>query len=98
MLRKIFMPAVLLLLNSCDPKTNVEPTEPHITITDVTLPEGNGGFKAFEFTISLDHAYSKDVTVTVNTKEGTAKAGEDFTAISNQTISFAANETSKKIT
>ncbi|NBB23039.1 DUF11 domain-containing protein, partial [Runella sp. CRIBMP] len=63
----------------------------NVTISDVTLAEGNGGgTTTFGFTVTRN-----DVTtafdLTVNTLGGTAVSGTDFTAITNGTVSFAAN-------
>ena len=73
------------------------PVTPKISITDISLPEGNSGTSAFAFTISLSQATTKVVTVNYTTSEGSAKAVEDF-AQSSQTVTFQANETSKTIT
>lgn len=75
--------------------TPVAPT-PKITITDISLPEGNSGTTQFAFTISLSQATSKTVSVNYATAEGSAKANEDFIA-SAQTVTFQPNETSKTI-
>ena len=56
---------------------------PVVSINGVSLPEGNTGASAFEFTLSLSNAISQAVTVTYSTLEGSAKAGEDFTAVTN---------------
>jgi beta-glucanase (GH16 family) len=76
--------------------TNNEPP-PQLSINDVTLFEGNSSTTSFEFQVSLDKKAAKDVTLTWSIKEGTAKAGEDFTAASNQSITIPAGETQKKI-
>lgn len=50
------------------------------------------------FTIVLDQADpSEDVTVEVSTVEDTAEAGSDFTALSNQKITFKPGETTQTI-
>ena len=73
-----------------------QPT-PVASINGVSLPEGNSGSSSFEFTLSLSNAASKPVTVTYSTLEGTAKGGEDFTAATNQSVTFQPDETQKKI-
>ena len=69
-----------------------------LSVDEVTLFEGSSGTTPFEFTISMDKAFSQPVSVTYSTADGTAKAGEDYTAISNQTVTFQPGETSKKVT
>lgn len=87
----------LFILNSCKKgETNKVPT-PRISIGNVTLPEGNTGTTSFEFTAKLDNAGSQPVTCNYSVVEGTAKAGEDFVVVTNQTIVFQPNEVEKKI-
>ncbi|MEP6676573.1 MAG: Calx-beta domain-containing protein, partial [Ferruginibacter sp.] len=104
MIKQNYMQAALIIIlftfmNSCSKKgSSSAPTEavPQISISDVSKAEGNGGTTQFTFTVTLDKAYSKQVTVDCATAEGWAKTGEDFTALS-QTITFQPNETQKNI-
>jgi len=61
---------------------------PLLSINDVTQLEGNTGTTTFNFTVSLSIA--ANVTVQVNSADGTAFAGTDYTAITAQTITFTA--------
>jgi hypothetical protein len=70
---------------------------PSLTISDVTLPEGNSGTTSFVFTVSLSQASGKSVTVNYTTADGTATAGSDYIANSG-TLSFAPGDLSKTIT
>lgn len=70
---------------------------PQISITDLTQAEGNGGTSQFQFTLKLDRAPSSAVSLSYSTIEGTAKAGEDFVAVSSAKVTFAPNETEKVI-
>jgi beta-glucanase (GH16 family) len=74
------------------------PAQPGITINDISISEGNAGTTNFAFNVTLSRASTTAVTVTYSTNDGTAKAGEDYTAATNQTITFQPNETSKAIT
>jgi CSLREA domain-containing protein len=71
---------------------------PAVSIDDVTRNEGNSGVTFFSFTLSLSRESVQTVTVTANTADGTATAPSDYTAITNQTITFAPFETIKTIT
>jgi beta-glucanase (GH16 family) len=89
------------LLNSCSKKgstsTPPPPSVSKISIDDIIKPEGNGGSTTqFVFTITLDQASTKTVTVNYSTVEGSAKATEDFIT-QTQTVSFAPNEIQKTI-
>ena len=69
---------------------------PELSIDDVSLAEGNDEKTDFTFTVSLNEASDETVSVDYATKDGTALAGEDYTA-TNGTLEFAPGETEKKI-
>jgi chitinase len=71
--------------------------EPRISINDVARGEGKSRTTAFTFTVTLSAAYDQAVTVSYRTVDGTAKAGEDYTAMTG-TVTFAPGETQKTIT
>ena len=48
------------------------------------------------FSVTLSHPVASGVTVTVNSASGTASSPADFTAISNQTVTFAPNSTASQ--
>jgi beta-glucanase (GH16 family) len=101
MTTKLVSIGLILMFLSCSKSgsSNTQtPADPQLNIADVSMPEGNSGFTPFQFTISLDHASSKTVTVAVTTVEGTAKNNEDFTPITSQVVAFQPNETSKTVT
>ena len=70
---------------------------PSISVADARANEGAGAQVAFE--VSLDRAFTgtaHSVTVDYATADGTAKAGEDYTATSG-TLTFAAGERTKTV-
>ncbi|QEL14969.1 DUF4394 domain-containing protein [Limnoglobus roseus] len=73
-------------------------TAPVVSINNVTQAEGNTGTTAFNFTVTLSNASDQPIVLTVNTVDGTATAGSDYTALVGQTITFAPGETSKTVT
>lgn len=97
----MFLPFIAVLFASCGkPNGGTTPAQPdpQLSISDVNLFEGNNGTTSFPFTVTLDHASSKTITVVYSTVDGTAKSGADYTSVSNQTLTFQPNETSKTIT
>jgi Calx-beta domain len=71
------------------------------TITSISSPsssEGNSGTTPFVFTLTLDGPANGNETVTANTSDGTATAPSDYTAIVNQTVTFAAGATTASVT
>ncbi len=68
-------------------------TTPSISIAGGS---GNEGDDSIAFTVTLDEAASGTVTVDYSTSDGSADAGDDYTAKSG-TLSFSAGETSKTI-
>ena len=69
-------------------------SSPTIGIAGGSGTEGDDD--AIEFTVTLDEAASGTVTVDYATSDGTANAGDDYTAKSG-TLSFSAGQTSKTI-
>jgi Calx-beta domain len=86
-----FRPRLEELDARCLPSAN-------ISISDVTLAEGNSGQMAYVFTVSLSEASSKQVSVKYGTANGTAKTGNgDFVGKSG-TLTFAPGEMTKTVT
>ncbi|MET0634769.1 MAG: family 16 glycosylhydrolase [Chitinophagaceae bacterium] len=71
---------------------------PSLSIENFNLFEGTGTTTAFNVIVRLSVTSSETVTVNYSTADVTAKATEDYTAPSNQTLTFAPNETRKTIT
>ena len=69
-------------------------TTPTVSIAGGSGKEGEDD--DIDFTVTLDEAASGTVTVDYATSDGSADAGDDYTATSG-TLSFAAGETSKTI-
>ncbi|MBD2329048.1 Calx-beta domain-containing protein [Alkalinema sp. FACHB-956] len=74
-------------------------TTAKISLIPLTLSaaEGNSGTVNYTFTVKLSQAATQPITLDYTTKDGTALAGEDYTA-ANGTLTFAAGETEKTIT
>lgn len=67
-----------------------------IVIGDAAIIEGNTGGKTMVFTVTLNEAATSVVTVNYATQDGSATAGQDYTA-TGSSLSFAVGETSKTI-
>ena len=76
-------------------RTVVVETAPTVSIAGGSGTEGDDG--SISFTVTLDKAASGTVTVDYETSDGTADAGDDYTATSG-TLSFSAGTTSKTLT
>ena len=76
-----------------DPNHKVD-WRPGLSVADAKAKEGAGA--AVEFAVSLSQAAIQTVTVDYATADGTARAGEDYTAASG-TLTIAAGESSKTI-
>ncbi len=72
-------------------------TAPTISITDVSLNEGDAGTTVFSFNVTLSAASGFSVTVDYATADGSATAGTDYTAIATTTLTFAPGVTSMPV-
>jgi photosystem II stability/assembly factor-like uncharacterized protein len=89
--------ATVLFNNSITIIDDDEP--PSILIGDVSVAEGNSGFTAAVFNVTLSAPSGKFVRVSHATANGTATAGTDYTATPNfSVINFNAGETTKTVT
>jgi beta-glucanase (GH16 family) len=100
-MKMTLLPAILILALACkkggSSNTPATPAAPQLTIEDRTQAEGNGGSTSFSFRVTLNRAGSTAITVNYATQDGTARAGDDYTAVTAGTINFAAGETEKTI-
>jgi CSLREA domain-containing protein len=76
---------------------NDQHPSPAISISDLTVSEGNSGTVNVNFQITLSAPISQPVTVTFITANGTAVSGTDYEGTSG-TVTFNPGETSKTIT
>ncbi len=67
-----------------------------LSISDVTLSEGNSGTTSFNFTVTLAPAAAFPVTINYATANGTAIAGTDYQPASGA-LTFTAGQTTKTI-
>ncbi len=63
------------------------------SISDATLTEGNAGISLMTFTVTLDVADAKNVTLDYATTDGTATAGSDYVLTTNSLTIPAGNTT-----
>ncbi len=69
---------------------------PNMSINDVVVAEGNSGTNNATFTVSLDQASGKTITVNYATLAGSAVAGTDYT-IASGTLTFTPGEMEENI-
>jgi hypothetical protein len=67
-----------------------------LSISDVTLAEGNSGTTSFNFTVTLSPASAFPVTIDYATADNTAVVGSDYQPTSG-TLTFAPGQTTKTI-
>jgi hypothetical protein len=68
-----------------------------ITISDVTVTEGDSGLTNAVFTVTLAPTSTQAITVDYTTVDGTAVSGDDFNAISG-TLTFTSGQNTQFIT
>jgi len=69
---------------------------PQISISDVTVAEGNTGTVNATFAVTLTNPSSSTITVNYGTADGTALAGIDYNALSG-TLTYTPGQTSKTV-
>jgi hypothetical protein len=72
------------------------PPPPSISISDVTITEGNSGTQSAMFNLSLSSAWTQMITIQFLTANGSAVAGTDFQSTGG-TVTFAAGQTTQVI-
>ncbi len=87
-----------LILTACGSSSNTVNTVigNQLSIASATVTEGSGVDSNLQFVISLDQAASTNISVDYASSDGSASAGEDYTAVSG-TVTFVAGETVKTI-
>jgi hypothetical protein len=78
-------------------EVNAQDISPGISITDVTVTEGNSGTVTATFQVNLSAPSTQAVTVTFSTANRTASAGSDYEGTSGS-LTFDPGETTKTIT
>ena len=72
--------------------------KPGISIAPASASEGDTGSTNMTFTVTLAKAVTEAVTVNYATSDGTATAGQDYTAVSNGSVTIAAGNTTAEFT
>ena len=67
---------------------------PAISVSDATVQEAEGA--ALEFSVTLSRVFSRTITVSYATQDGTAQAGSDYTAASGA-LTFNPGDTSQTV-
>ncbi|HKV33776.1 MAG TPA: Calx-beta domain-containing protein, partial [Pyrinomonadaceae bacterium] len=75
---------------------NNDDGQPIISISNVSVSEGNSGTTTAGFTVSLSNPSSQSVTVNFATAAGTATAGTDYVSASG-TVTFTPGQTTQPI-
>ncbi len=78
--------------------TNFTTDEATVSIDDVTVTEGDSGTVSAVFTVTLSAVSGTEVTLQVDTADGTAEAGSDYTGISGGAFGIPAGNPSGTIT
>jgi chitinase len=79
-----------------DDTAPVTVTPPTVSVANATLAEGNSGSRNLAFTVNLSTASTTAVSVNYATSNGTATAGQDYTAASG-TVTFAPGVLSQQV-
>ena len=72
--------------------------KPGISIAPASALEGDSGSADMTFTVTVAYAVTEAVTVNYATSDGTATAGQDYTAVSNGSVTIVAGNTTSEFT
>lgn len=81
-----------------NPRNSAAPANSCLTITGVSLPEGNSGTTSFNFLANLNVASPADVTFSANTADGSATAPSDYAALLNAPFTITAGLLTTNVT
>ena len=70
----------------------------YLSIGDVTKAEGHSGSTAFTFPVTLAAPSAESISVHARTRNGTAIAGSDYTAVVDTLVTFAPGQISRNVT
>ena len=87
--------ATLDTVSSATGNIDDDDDRPTVTLTPGSVTEGDTGTATKTFTVTLDAASGREVTVGYDVSDGTATAGTDFNAVTAGTLVFAPGETVK---
>jgi len=89
--------AVLLLVTAAASPALALPPKPKLSISDVTVPEGNTGTVAATFTVTLSFASANTVSATFKTADATATSPADYIGTTG-VVSFPPGTTTATVT
>lgn len=94
--------AILLMLQanliwSCKKTEEQPPVVPQVSFTDLVIPEGSTPGRSAIISFRLSEATSATVSFKWHTEDGSAKAGEDYTAITDGAVTFVPGEVTGSI-
>lgn len=76
---------------------NDDDAEPSLSIAPASITEPDGGITNLTFSVSLDAASARIISVDYSSSDGSAVAGNDYTAASG-TLTFVPGDTSESVT
>lgn len=100
-MRNTLLVAIVILFQantlwSCK-KTEEPAVIPELSFADMIVPEGSTPGRTAVITFRLSESTTATVTFNWQTADGSARAGEDYTAVSNGTVTFVPGEISESI-
>ncbi|MDB6057438.1 MAG: Conserved repeat domain protein, partial [Verrucomicrobiales bacterium] len=71
---------------------------PQISINDIAIGEGDIGSVSAVFTVTFDRPAGSAITLTYSTTNGTAVSTNDYTGVTNASVTFSAGQTNRTLT
>ena len=87
-----FLFSIVAIIAACDDEGETL-EKPSIFISDIARFEGNDGTNSFSLRVKMSDVSTEEVTFSYETRDGDAKAGDDYTSASGTgTIAAGTNE------
>lgn len=97
MLKITLLSFLFLVINACDDSNFTDARLPEVTAEDITVAETNQN-QEITIDLTLNKPSTQDIIINYSTQDGTALAGEDYSSIQNENITFTTGDISASIT
>lgn len=89
--------STLSIVDNDQPIESVQFSDTSYSVNEAVADDATPANRVARVTLTLSHALAGDVSVKFTSTDGTATAAQDYTAATNQTVTFTAGQTSQTV-